>query len=108
MVVGATVEEELGALAAALQCLHGRPFLDAGEFASDEELQHLEVGSVPVTIVNEPHAWRDLGLDEHRLAVVFEVSLPLPHDDAMDAMAPGTIVGRSVRLEAGKTPEDES
>jgi hypothetical protein len=87
LVVGGTLEEELEALAAALETLEEHPLvstaalLDADGLAlaaEDEEAPgEMEVDALPLRLLDEPEAWRELGLAEHHLSVVFEVALPL-------------------------------
>ena len=37
----------------------------------------LEIAELPVEIVEDREAWRELGLPRHQLTISFEVSLPL-------------------------------
>jgi len=77
MVIGGSHEEELGALAAALQTLDSMPFISLEELGSSDGSLSSEVDAVALEIVDDDGLWRELGMDEHRLAVVFEVTLPL-------------------------------
>lgn len=84
LMVGGTPEDELGVLACVLELLHENALLAAEELAAPpspadpgETGNELGVKAVPVEIVEEPQAWRELGLGEHRLVVSFDVSVPL-------------------------------
>ncbi|MCZ6794531.1 MAG: Pvc16 family protein [Planctomycetota bacterium] len=79
LVVGGTLEDELGALAGVLRLLHEKPFIDLADL--DESVLREsgdEIDALPLTLLDEALAWREIGLEEHRTAVVFEVSVPLP------------------------------
>lgn len=76
LVAGGSLELELEALAAACQTLG-----DVGEINLELEIEdglREAVGPLPLRLVDAPNAWRDLGLEDHRLAVTFEVVVPLP------------------------------
>ena len=78
MIVEATPQEEMGSIGAALQFLHSSALLPVGEM--EEFLGKgvdLEIAELPVEIVEDREAWRELGLPRHQLAISFEVSLPL-------------------------------
>ena len=94
VVAGGTHEEELGALSGALQTLHALPFVDLAEIGERDGSVSPEVDVLPVEVVDDPAIWRQIGMAEHRLAVVFEVSLPL-------SSPVGEPVGRVVDREIG-------
>jgi hypothetical protein len=77
LVLGGSHEDELGALGGALQTLYATPYLSLAELGTDDGSVSAEVDCFPVEVVEDPGVWRELGLEEHRLGVVFEVSLPL-------------------------------
>ncbi len=85
LVVGGTLEDELSALAAAFHVLHGHPIVNAKDLGDDlsvgrmsEDIPELEIDAFPLSIVDAPDAWREIGLEEHRLSISFEVTLLLP------------------------------
>ncbi|HLU46810.1 MAG TPA: hypothetical protein VK116_01960, partial [Planctomycetota bacterium] len=94
LVVGGTSTDELEILAAILADLHATPWvpvLDPRESRRDRERDDaspvpspFEEGhegaheAWPLRTVEAPETWREIGLDEHRLAITFELSLGLP------------------------------
>jgi len=101
LVVRATLEDELGALEAALRTLSDEPFVDTSELVAaradpDAGGGEPESCELPIEVVEEPHAWRDLGLDEHRLSICFDVAVPVASGRSESWP---TIVDRDVRLE---------
>ena len=116
MVVGGSNEEELGALAGALQALSATPFVSVDEIlgvdaesrterstsvesGDEREGVSKEVDVFPLEIIEDDSIWRELGMEEHRLAVVFHVSVPLA---APQADPVGKVVDRELAL----TPAD--
>jgi hypothetical protein len=94
---GGSLEEQLTAIAAALQTLHdhrllefapaGEPGAAAGEpapaaaFGPSGEYGpagESDVWRCPLAIVDEEEGWRELGLPEHRLTIAFEVTVVIP------------------------------
>lgn len=84
--VGGSLEEQLGAIGAALRTLHDNPTVRAPERPSpgpgappDAEGAPREGGSeaYPVRILEDVEGWRELGLGEHALAIAFEVTVPI-------------------------------
>jgi hypothetical protein len=101
LVVGGAPEDELTALAAVLQTLHDQPFVGADELPllrGAEGEPDLGVDALPIRIVDEPDAWRQVGLEEHRLSISFEVTLPLPssHEESLEP-----ILERELRVDYG-------
>ncbi|MBN1443529.1 MAG: DUF4255 domain-containing protein [Planctomycetes bacterium] len=99
LVVGGTMEEEMGILEEALRALHDQPLLDVRRILREEieEMGELaEIESLPLVITDEPDVWRELGLEEHRLALSFEIRLPLPSLEEIEAPA---ILERDLRVE---------
>ncbi|MEM7231812.1 MAG: Pvc16 family protein [Planctomycetota bacterium] len=105
LVVGGEQSLELECIGAVLRDLHERPVSltepfrsasarpehfeteddldDSEEFARSEESALTHCGDVlPIHILDEPNAWKEIGLDEHRLAVTFEVPVSLPSERA--------------------------
>lgn len=87
LVAGGSLELELEAMAAALRTLHDNPSisldLEALEAAPLSEVGHEAdrapqgEASFPLTIVEAPDGWRELGLPDHRLVIAFEVTVPI-------------------------------
>jgi hypothetical protein len=104
LAAGGGIEDQLGAIAAALRTLHDTPTVSLGvagesespqpgedssnrgtlearkRLLSEEEArqQELEEGSYPLRLVEDAEGWRELGLPEHALTIAFEVTLPIP------------------------------
>ena len=95
LVAGGDAEQQLVALASALQTLHDhqsvrmpaggdaggesedlRPDEPDGRFGGDKST----TGDVvcPLGLVGDGEGWRELGLQEHRLTLAFEVTCPIP------------------------------
>lgn len=78
MIIEATSQEEMGAIAAAVEFLHRNALLPVAEIEKGLEKElPLAIGELPVEVVDEPGVWRDLGFDRHHLGVSFKVSLPM-------------------------------
>ena len=78
MIIEATSQEEMGAIAAAVEFLHRKALLPVTEIEKGLEKElNLEIGELPVEVVDEPGVWRELGLYRHHLGVSFKVSLPM-------------------------------
>jgi len=97
MIVEATPQEEMGSVEAVLQLLHSIALLPVGEM---EEFLGKEVGlemaELPVEIVEDRDAWRELGLPRHHLGISFEVSLPVVSQNYKTVER---VLEREVRLE---------
>ena len=97
MVVESTPQEELGSVEAVLQLLYSRALLPVEEL---EELLgkevELEIAELPVEIVEDREAWRELGLPRHHLGISFEVSLPLASQGSRTVER---VLERELRLE---------
>ncbi len=90
LVAGGDVEQQLVALASVLQTLHDHPCVrmrpprdesDGEEEDGGEELGKESGASdavYPLRLVEDGEGWRELGLPEHRLALAFEVTCPIP------------------------------
>ena len=78
MIIEATSQEEMGAIAAAVEFLHRNALLPVAEIEKGLEKElPLAIGELPVEVVDEPGVWRELGFDRHHLGVSFKVSLPM-------------------------------
>ncbi len=85
LVAGGSLEDQLGAIEAALRTLHDHPSIAVpGEDAppgieggSEGAAESAEREGYPLRIVEDPECWRELGLREHALTVVFEVIVPI-------------------------------
>jgi len=75
MVAGGSPETQLTVIAAALETLHDYPLV--GPHVESSGGHDTTEGGHPVRIVEEPDAWRTLGLPEHRLTITFEVICPI-------------------------------
>ena len=78
LVAGGALESQLGAVEDALRTIHDHAAvpatvlgLPAGTHPDEEE------ASYPLRIVEDTEAWRELGLTEHRLLILFEVTVPI-------------------------------
>lgn len=91
LVVGGTSEDELEILAAIIADLNREPWLEPIDTRAEKDREPgeppLGVASSesrvlrdvwPLRLVEAPETWREIGLEEHRLAVVFELTLTLP------------------------------
>ncbi len=95
LVAGGDAEQQLVALASALQTLHDHQCVrlpaggDAGGGSADLRPDepdgrfgggNLTAGDVvcPLGLVGDGEGWRELGLQEHRLTLAFEVACPIP------------------------------
>ena len=156
LVTGGGIEEQLGAVAAALRTLHDHPYVtlsgsrsrsgdtervstwledespetqggarrdprkrdprqrdpterdhgaekeraessgEAGEGAAEEQ------DSLPLQIVEDPSAWRELGLSEHRLTISFEVTVPIA---STRSEVVSRVLERDLSLDAGRLRE---
>ena len=99
MVLGGSHEEELGALSGALQALSAAPFVEVDrltEDGGDRGGVSREVEALPLEIVEDASVWRELGMEEHHLAVVFDVLLPL---ESPRAESVGKVVDRDISIE---------
>ena len=97
LIVEATPLEEMGSVGAVLQLLHSIALLPVGEmeeFLGKEA--DLELAELPVEIVEDREAWRELGLPRHHLGISFEVSLPLASQSYKTVER---VLEREVRLE---------
>ncbi len=105
MIVEATPQEEMGSIGAALQFLHSSALLPVGEMEEflGKEVD-LEIAELPVEIVEDREAWRELGLPRHHLGISFEVSLPLA---AQKYETVERVLEREVRLERVLNEEEE-
>lgn len=105
MIVAAAAQEEMGAIGAALQFLHSNALLSVAEMEEflGKEVE-LEIGEVPVTVLEDREVWRELGLPRHHLGISFEVSLPLASQkyETVDR-----ILEREVSLERALNEEEE-
>ena len=84
LVVGGTQADELGVLSAALRLFHEKPFVELEQLgdATAFEDPNFTFDFLPVTLLDEPGTWREIGLEEHRLSLSFEVCVPLPSGPA--------------------------
>lgn len=97
VVAGGSLEDQLGAIQAALRTLHDNPSVavsagptglpegsapDAREHG-DRAREDKECESYPLRIVEDPEGWRELGLREHALTTVFEVTIPIASSRTM-------------------------
>jgi hypothetical protein len=122
LVSGGSMEDQLGAMEAALRTLNDHPLVSLKESPSssgepDLPAEHqgglqgagllegslavedpAEGGVFPLRIVDDPEGWRDLGLSEHRLTLSFEVTVLLPSSRAERVER---VLDRDVRLENG-------
>ena len=117
LVSGGSLEDQLGAMEAALRTLHDHPLVSfknfkgtssegeesdlrdlPGDAHGDEAGEPAEGWAFPLRIVDDPEGWRDLGLSEHRLTLVFEVTVTLPSSRA-DVVE--RVLDRDVQLENG-------
>ncbi len=109
MVLGGSHEEELGALSGALQALSASPFVGVDKLCEEENGDRggvsPEVAALPLEIVEDASIWREIGMEEHRLAVVFDVSLPLA---SLHAEPVGKVVDRDISIEVASISESES
>ncbi len=112
LVVGGTLTDELGVLAAAMKTLHDNAFLKVsgltGNSADEIGLgggAPLGVSEFPVFLVEEPEVWREIGLEEHRLAINFEVFVPLP-SGRQEEVEP--VLDRDLRLESQTAGEGDA
>lgn len=96
MVCGGSHEEELGALTGGLQALAALPVLGVAEVTEDPGSVSPEVETLPIEIVDDVDVWREIGMSEHRLAVVFDVSVPLA---STNLEAAPKVVDRELELE---------
>ncbi|MGQ9592850.1 MAG: Pvc16 family protein [Planctomycetota bacterium] len=86
LAAGGSLEDQLGAIEAALRTLHDNPTVRAPEGPSpgpeappDAEGAPREDGGAayPVRILEDAEGWRELGLGAHALAIAFEVTVPI-------------------------------
>lgn len=117
LVSGGSLEDQLGAMEAALSTLHDHPCITLKGSSSGIEDDNLaagaaeatmpvnegdlppdEGGTFPLRIVEDPEGWRELGLSEHRLTISFEVALAIP---SFWAEAVERVLDREVSLEEG-------
>jgi hypothetical protein len=110
LLVGGTIEEQLEALAAALRTLHehgsvtwdslqrddGAPERDGKDPPPPAPVAGEEGGSLPLRLLGDIGAWRELGLSAHHLTIAFEVSVPIPASRTERA---SRVVERDVQLE---------
>lgn len=90
LVAGGDVEEQLVALASVLQTLHDRQCVripdrrdtdhdpEGGTGTEDDPMPGNGAVICPLRLVEDDEGWRELGLDEHRLMLTFEVTCPIP------------------------------
>jgi len=102
LVAGGSMEVQLEALAAALRTLHDHPTVDLQPILADTDSQAPpeagEHGSFPLTIIDAPEGWRELGLQDHRVTIGFEVAAPI----ASGVLEPvERVLERAVRLDEG-------
>jgi len=108
LVVGGSIEDQLEALGAALRAIHDHPLLvvrpgpQPGGPLPLEAAAETEDGALPIRIVEESNAWRELGLTEHRLCIAFDVSVPI-RSTATEAV--GRILERDLELRATREGE---
>jgi hypothetical protein len=74
LVAGGALEAQLAAVEAALRTLHDHAAVPATALGLDPGP---EEPSYPLRLVDDADAWRELGLTEHRLLILFEATVPI-------------------------------
>jgi hypothetical protein len=74
LVAGGALEAQLGAVEGALRTLHDHAAVPASVLGLEPGS---EEPSYPLRQVDDPEAWRELGLTEHRLLILFETTVPI-------------------------------
>ena len=77
MIIEATSQEELGAIASAVEFLHSNALLSVEDMEAclAKELS-IELGELPLELVEDAGLWQELGFSRHHLGVSFKVTLP--------------------------------
>src|SRR5262245_53183664 len=96
LVAGGALEAQLGAVESALRTLHDHAAVPASALGLDPGE---EEPLYPLRLVDDPEAWRELGLAEHLLLSLFEVTVPIESDRSEPLER---VLDREVIIEEGR------